>query len=207
MVEDLEPVTPLPRLRSAFAMILSLWAVLLGVVLWSQDGPSAMGALAADRVYLAAFAGLVVASVGGTISALAAGTPGRERIEVWGMLLALFGLVVAAAACLVAMNAPDADALAAPMGADGMCFRGGALLALLPGGVILSLLVRGWALHPVRASLLALAASGSLGSVIVHMSCGIVAPAHVLVGHLGVPVVLAALGGYPLVVILQRLRG
>jgi ABC-type proline/glycine betaine transport system permease subunit len=73
--------------------------------------------------------------------------------------------------------------------------------------VILSFLVRGWALHPIRAALVALLGAGALGTAIVHLGCGFLGPKHVLLGHLSVPVVLAVLGLYPLSVLLRRLRG
>lgn len=207
MVDELEPVRPLPRLRSAFAVILSIWAALLGIVLWGQEGGSIPGSAMADWIYLAAFLGLVFASVGGTISALAAGTPGRERLELMGMALALLGLGAAAGACLIGMWTLGPEASASPPGLDAMCLRHGGLLSLLPAGVILSFLVRGWAAHPVRASLVALGASGALGALIVHFTCGFVGPAHLLASHLSVPVALALLGVYPLALILRRLRG
>lgn len=207
IVDELEPVRPLPRLRTAFSVILALWAALLGVVLWGQEGGSMTGSAMADRVYLAAFLGLAVASVGGTISALAAGTPGRERLELTGMALALVGLLAAVVACLIGIWTLGPAAPVSPAGVDAMCLQRSAMLSLLPAGVILSFLVRGWAAHPVRASLVALAASGALGSIIAHLSCDFVAPAHLLAGHLSVPFALALLGFYPLAVILRRLRG
>ena len=167
-----------------------------------------MGArsLIANRVYLGSFLGLLVAALGATVSALAAGVPGRERLEIGGMLAALLGLFSAAIACLVGMNELGLSAGASPAGADAMCFRKGALLSLLPAGVILSFLVRGWAAHPVRAALVALLGSGALGALIVHLSCDLLGPRHLLVSHLSVPIVLVLLGIYPLAVVLRRIR-
>ena len=87
LVENLEPIRPLPRLRLAFAIILALWAILLGLVLWSHEGRTGLGSLFANRIYFGSFAGLVLAAFGATISALASGVPGRERLEVGGMLV------------------------------------------------------------------------------------------------------------------------
>jgi hypothetical protein len=77
LVNDLTPVRPIPRLRSAFSVILALWAALLGVVLFSSSKGLASGALLHDQVYLASFMGLVLAALGGALSARAAGVPGR----------------------------------------------------------------------------------------------------------------------------------
>jgi hypothetical protein len=206
LVEDLAPVTPLPRLRSAFAVVLAVWAAVLGVVLGSQEATPGARSLTTDPVYIAAFLGLLFAAFGGTLSALAAGQPGRGRIETLGLGLSLFGLLGAAIACLIGVGAME-QRVATPPGADLMCLRHGVLLSLLPGGVVLSFLVRGWTAHPVRASTVGLAATGALGAAIVHLSCDFMGPRHLLIGHLSVPVALAILGLYPLAVLLRRLRG
>jgi len=207
LVEDLEPIRPQPRLRQAFAVILTIWAALLGVVLWTMPGTAGIASIFESRVYLASFAGLLIASFGGTLSALAAGVPGRERLEIAGTVLALVGLLAAALACFIGIGAHGLPTTASPDGADMMCFQRGAFLSLLPAGVILSFLVRGWAGHPIRAAMIALVASGALGGLIVHFSCGFMAPRHLLVSHLSVPIVLTLLGMYPLAVLLRRLRG
>ena len=198
LVDDLEPVRPLPRLRLAFAVILALWAALLGIVLWVKAGESGLGvaSLFANRIY----------SFGGTISALAAGVPGREKLEIRGMLISLAGLLAAAVACLAGVYELGLSARPTPASLDAMCFQESALLSLLPAGVILSFLVRGWAAHPLRAALVALLGSGALGAMIIHMSCGFLGPQHMLISHLSVPIVLALLGIYPLAVVLRRVR-
>jgi len=206
LVDDLTPVRPIPRLRSAFAVILALWAALLGVVLFSSSKGLASGALLHDQVYLASFMGLGLAAVGGALSALAAGVPGRERLEIVGLGTACLGLMAAAIACLYGLQQPPLET-SAPAGLDAICFRHGVILSLLPAGVILGFLVRGWTARPFRAVAVALAGSGALGAVIVHLGCGFVGPRHLLVGHLSVPIVLALLGLYPLAVIVRRLRG
>ena len=206
LVEDLEPVRQLPRLRLAFAVILALWAAMLGVVLWAKVGDAGVQSLFTNRIYFGSFIGLMIAAFGGTISALAAGIPGREKLETGGMFLSLFGLLAAAAACLFGIYELGHSAPLAPEGMDAMCFQESALLSLLPAGVILSFLVRGWAAHPVRAALVALLGSGALGALIVHMSCGLLGPRHMMMSHLSVPIVLALLGIYPLAVVLRRRR-
>lgn len=203
LAEDLEPVRPLPRLRSAFAVVLAIWAAFLGLGLLGGSGLRAASSLG-HFMYAASFAGLVTAVLGGTVSALAAGVPGRERTEHAGLGLAFAGLMAAAVACLLGM---DEAVHAAPAGLDGMCFRKAAWTSLLPAGVIFAFLVRGWATRPVLAAGIALLASGALGAVLVHLSCGHLGARHVLMSHLSVPIVLVLLGLYPLGVLLRRLRG
>ncbi len=207
LVDDLQPIRPLPRLRSAFAIVLAVWTAVLGIVMWTQETALGARSLLGDPIYLASFAGLFVAALGGTLSALAAGQPGRERAETSGLIVALIGLVAAAAACLVGMGGVDFTANASPGGADAMCFQKGIFLSVLPAGVILSFLVRGWASHPFRAALVAVAAAGALGGAIVHLGCDVLGPRHLLMGHLSVPVVLGLLGLYPVGALLRRLRG
>ena len=206
LVTELTPVRPIPRIRSAFAVILAVWAALLGVVFMAQSSQLAVDSLARSQIYLASFLGLVVAALGGSASALAAGVPGRERIELGGLVLAWLGLLAAAGACLVGMRAAGAAVSEAAGGMDAMCFSHGVYLSLLPAGVIIGFLVRGWAAHPFRAAAIALFGSGALGVLIVHLSCGFIGPRHVLIGHLSVPIVLMSLGLYPLALILRRIR-
>ncbi len=160
-------------------------------------------ALMGSRFYLGCFVGLVIASLGGTASALAAGIPGRERLEIVGVGIAAFGLFAGALACVIGMQSLGVSANPAQ---DVMCFEKGAFLSLLPAGVILSFLVRGWTARPFRAALIALLGSGALGALIVHLSCGFLAPKHLILGHLSVPIVLMVLGVYPVAVLLKRLR-
>ena len=205
LLEDLEPVRPVPRLRSAFAIVLATWAALLGSVLWSQATTPGAAQLISERIYLVSFVGLFVAALGATLSTLAGTRPGRGRAEILGLAVALASLAIAAASCVVGIVALGHD-VPTPAGADAMCFQKGSLLSLLPGGVILSFLVRGWAEHPIRAAAFGLVAAGALGATIVHLSCDFVGPRHLIIGHMSIPLVLAILGLYPLGVLLRRLR-
>ena len=204
--DDLAPVRRLPRLRSAFAIVLTVWATFLGLVVVGLDGEITTGSILGNRVYFASFLGLVVAALGATASALASGVPGRERVEVVGMILSAFGLLAGCAACLIGMRSLGLEVERSPEGLDAMCFQHAAVFSLLPAGVILSFLVRGWTARPVRAATIALIGSGALGALIVHLSCGFLGPKHVMLSHMSVPFVLALLGVYPIAVILQRLR-
>ena len=206
LVDDLEPVRLLPRLRFAYAVLLAIWAILLGLVLWTNPGELGLASLFTNRIYLGSFVGLLVAAFGGTCSALAAGVPGREKLEIGGMGVALVGLLVAVVVCLLGMVELGPAAVPSPEGADTMCFRESVLLSLLPAVVIFGFLFRGWAADPRRAALLVLLASGALGAMIVHMNCGLLSPRHMLVSHLSVPFVLILLGIYPLAVVLRRVR-
>ena len=209
IVTQIMPVEAMPDWRRRFdkhTNLLAVWSTVLGVVVL-QAGEGIGSSLLGGGFYLASFLGLLAAALGGTLSALASGVPGRDRMEQIGSSLAAFGLFAAAAACLVGMRSASVEFQHATPGMDAMCFEKAALFSLLPAGIIFTFLIRGWAMKPIRASLIALIASGALGAGIVHIACGHLGPRHVLIGHLSVPLVLAVLGLYPLGVLLRRLRG
>jgi len=205
LVENLRPVRPMPPLRAGFAILLAVWTALLGIVLWSQ--PHAPGAhhLGMDRVYLVSFLGLAAAALGASVAALASAQPGRVRLETGGLVLTLGGLGIAAAVCFYGVVGLGLDT-PSPPGADRMCFSKGAMLSLLPGGVVFGFLVRGWATRPLRAAAIGLLSAGALGGAIVHLSCDFLAPAHLMWGHMSIPLALVAVGLYPAGVLLARWR-
>ena len=205
LVDDLEPVSPRVRVRQAFAVVLAVWAAVLGVILGTRQDPGQALPLFADQVYLASFVGLMIAALAATLSALAASRPGREGLERVGLVVSAAALTLGGAVCLAGLMAEGA--LPSPPGTDAMCLEEGVLLSLLPVGVILSFLVRGWSVHPVRAALIGLVAAGAFGAVIVHLICDFIGAGHLLRGHMAVPVVLALLGTYPAGALIRRLRG
>ena len=89
IVDDLEAVTQAIHLRQAYAVVLAVWAAVLGLVLWSQQSPMGAASLFADGVHLTSFVGLIL---GATLSALAAGRPGRDQLENASLALALRGI-------------------------------------------------------------------------------------------------------------------
>ena len=206
LVADLEPVRPLPRLRSALASVLAVSGTILGLALLGDEAQPGVASILSDRIYLASFIGLLIAALAGSISALASAVPGRERLELGGMRIAWLGLGSAAAVCLIGIGVLGLDASASPAGLDAMCFRRAWLCLLLPAAAILGFLVRGWPANPLRAASIALLGSGAMGAAIVHAGCGFLAPKHLLISHLSVPIVLLLLGLYPLVVLLRRIR-
>ncbi len=206
LAADLEPVRPLPRLRSAFAAVLAVSLTILALALLGDKAQPGIASILSDRIYLTSFIGLLIAAFAGTTAALASAVPGRARLELGGLGLAWLGLATAASMCLIGMRALGLDALASPAGLDAMCFGRASLCLLLPAAAMLSFLVRGWATHPVRAASIALLGSGAIGAGIVHAGCGFLAPKHLLISHLSVPIVLLLLGLYPLSLMLRRIR-
>jgi hypothetical protein len=186
--------------------VLAVSVVVLGLVMLGETARPGIASMLSDRIYLVSLIGLVVAGFAGSISALASAVPGRDRLQWGGMLVAWLGLASAGVACWVGLSAQGLEAPASPVGLDAMCFRGAALCLLLPAAAILSFLVRGWAARPVASASIALLGAGAIGAGIVHASCGFLAPKHLLLGHLSVPIVLLLVGLYPLSVILRKTR-
>lgn len=201
--DDLVPVRPLPRLRTVCAVVFVIAVALIAFVSVSGVGRIATQALSSSSLYLACGVALIVAGVAGTISALAAGVPGRERLGDGATLLTALALVAGAAACGFAIGL---HSTASPPGLDGECFRSATVLSVFPAGVILGFLLRGWIARPLLAAGIALLAAGALGSMIVHLHCGFLDPRHLLLGHLSVPVVWALVGLYPVFVLTRRGR-
>ena len=189
----------------AFAAVLVLWAAMAGVVfltgtlradLWND--------LLGNGPFGAVLAGLVLAGVAGSIAALAAGVPGRERVVRAGALVALAGVAGAIGTCLAAIASTGVE-YGGTLADHGLCFRNAAYFSLLPAAGLMAFMLRGWVGQPGRAAVVALAGAAGLGALVVHLSCPLSGPQHLLLGHAGVPVVLALLGALPLGLLLRRL--
>lgn len=224
LVDGLEPVAPVPRLRSACGVVWLIWVLFSGFILWSKPAAPVWSEWTAQPFYPMSLLALLAAAFGGTLSALASGQPGRAGSERLGLAVCAGGLLAAAVACLLGMSSSGSHtggeiaastswlaslSLASPShaAADLMCLRRGMLMALVPAVVFLPFLARGWTTHPMRAAWVCATAVGALGAVTIHSSCGLLEPGHWLVGHLGIPVVLSLVSLYPLGLWLKRRRG
>lgn len=206
LVEDLAPVKPVLPMRLAVGLVLGVAAGLIGVVLIRQEGPLGASHLLSDSIYLATFLGLTSVAVGGTISAIASGRPGREGLETSSRWGGVAGLAAGALTCGFGMASLGLGLGASPSGFDAGCLERSILFSLLPALVIGFFVLRGWSTSPFLSALIALASAGGIGGVLVHLSCPFLEPQHLLLGHLSAPVILAALGFYPLGLLFRRLR-
>ena len=71
LAADLEPVQPLPRLRSAFATVLAVSVTILGLALLGDEAQPGIASILSDPIYLTSFIGLLIAAFAGTTAALA----------------------------------------------------------------------------------------------------------------------------------------
>ncbi len=195
LIQNLEPVRPIPRLRAAGAGALALGAISSAVVI-SLRGirPDLVAGTVGPSVALIAI-GLTVVALGGIAACVGAAVPGRERVARVGIGTLFAGLAVAAGAAgwgLVSMGAGAWEGLG--LGCLTIAFFAG----LLPGVGLLAFLVRAFPNRPAAA--LATAAGGAvgLGSISVHASCAVTGGLHVLIGHALAPL----LGGAVLALLL-----
>ena len=98
LIQNLEPVRPIPRLRAAGAGALALGAISSAVVI-SLRGirPDLVAGTVGPSVALIAI-GLTVVALGGIAASMGAAVPGRERVARVGIGTLFAGLAVAAGA-------------------------------------------------------------------------------------------------------------
>lgn len=205
LARDLRPVRRLPRLRSVACALVGLWGAVAGLVLWGTGARGDLpGLLLVDPLYAAVLAGLLTAAIGGSLAALASGVPGRQRAVRVGGAVALGGLAVALGACVAGLVAEHA-APGWPTATDRTCFRHATLFGLAPAVALLAFALRGWVERPLRAALATVVGGSAVGAAILHLVCPApVAPAHLLLGHVLVPVALGLAGALPLGAALRR---
>jgi hypothetical protein len=204
LVRDLRPVRRVPALRVAAAGVL---AVAGGVALWllaTRGARPTLGAdLSHDLAFASVFAGLALAGAAGTVAALASAVPGRESAARIATALAAAGL---GAAALVAGAEVGLRGLAAgsPPANDWICFRQAWSLSALPSLLLVALVLRGWVQAPLRTAATALAGGLALGAFLGLASCVSWGPRHLLLGHVGPPVVAVLVAALPLGALVRR---
>ncbi len=196
---DLRPVRRLPPLHVATIAVVAVW--LAGTALhWLAGFPRprfGAGGGWDDPVYVAIFAGLVLASAAGVVSALARGIPGREGTAALGAWVLLLGLVLATGAALSDVFGPGRGGLVATATASLPCVGRSLLLALAPAALACAFLVRAWERRPGSGGFVVALTGLALGAIAVHASCVTGDALHMLLGHAAGTVVAAALLALP----------
>lgn len=201
LVADLSPVRPLAPLWVVLGGILALWAAMAAAALLLMGPrPDLAERIAGDSVYSAVTLGLGLAGLGGLAAGLAASLPGREALRLGTLTMAVSGLAVAGAFCLSA----ERSLVAVDPMVDLACMFYATLLALPVVGFTSVRALRGWILQPSRMAIISLLGAGSLGALIVHLTCPAGAAAHFLAAHLGAGPIIALLGAVPLSAALRR---
>lgn len=203
LVEALEPIRLIPRLRTVAAAALALGVISSAVVMGLRGVRSDLASGVFSPCVVLMAVGLTIVALGGIAASLGAGVPGRERVTQLGTRVLVGGLVLAAGAGGWALVSAGA---AAWEGIGVRCLATALLAGVLPGLALLAFLAVAF---PARPALALAAASGgavALGSISVHVSCPATGGLHLLLGHAAAPVlggVVLALVLYP---VLCRLR-
>jgi hypothetical protein len=204
LVEALEPVRFIPRLRTVAAVALVLGAASSAVVFGFRGLRADLAEAVVSPSLVLVAIGLTGIALGGIAASLGAGVPGREAVLRSGLWVLLCGFVLAAGAagwCFVSVGA------AAWEGMGIRCLSTAFFAGLLPGLGLLAFL--GFA-FPTRPLVAAAAASGGavgLGAISVHGSCPATGGLHVLVGHALAPLLGGVVLALVLYSVLCRLRG
>jgi hypothetical protein len=207
LARDLDPVDPIPRIRTVVAGVAALWFAVAGIGLTVLGlRPDLVEATLQVRGVAVVFAGLGLAGAGGVIAALAMGVPGREVLARSALAVAIFGMVIAAAigTLLFATN-PVADAHV-PFTGDLACLSVALLVGLLPALGVVWFAGRAVPFRPLILVLAAAAGTASLGAISAHVSCPHSEMRHLLVAHALAPAVGVLLLTLPLLVALKRFR-
>ena len=205
LVARLDPVRRVPRPEIALCAVVGAWLVGLGCMGAAHGlSPALAGTGAATGGFVGVLVGLGLCALGGSAAGLAAAIPGREASVRIGRSLGGLGLVVAIAAASLGLVLATGSTASAPFSASAKCFAIAVGLAVLPGSVLGLCVLRGWVGRPLSATRLVLAGAFGLGGLGVHLLCPLVDPAHVLAGHVSVPLVTAALGAWPGAELLRR---
>lgn len=207
LARDLEPVKPIPRLRTVALALLGGWAVALVVdVLVGGPMPrSPADPLFTTPSYLAALIGAVLVAYGATSAALAAAVPGRESTVRVGVRLTAAGMVFAFLGWLFGVMAPgpidtSGDALGVILSCGSRTLAIGIVPALICLAFVLHALMRG----AMVTAALALAGSVGLGAVAVQVSCASTSPLHQLLAHSLPPALAVILFTAPVALLMSR---
>lgn len=203
---DLEPVKPIPRLRTLVLVALAAFALALAAdgLLGHPLPVLADGVAWADPGFLAVLAGLLLTSAGAIVAALAAAVPGREQAARAGSGAAAAGFAVAAVAAVwgVLQSGGEAGGGLFP---GVQCASRASLLGVVPAIVLCAFLALACERRPLLGAGAAAVGALALGAAAVHASCVQGDALHVLLGHWLTPLAVALVLAAPLSLVVRRL--
>lgn len=189
LARDLQPVRPLPRLRTMALGVLGVGGVAAGLgVLFLGANPGLAEAARRYPSFAVIWAGLLAVALGGLVAALAGSVPGREReARVAFGVTSVGAFVAVVVGGLLAFRGPEAAVPAAPLLASGLCASLAVLLALPAVAVAVGFVLRGAPGRPLASLAAATSGAMALGAFANHMHCVQFDAAHLLMGHALVP--------------------
>jgi hypothetical protein len=201
---ELEPVRPLRPLPARLAPVLAVsLALATGVALVTGLRADLVKVLLGDWTFTGVLAGLLLAASGGCAAALASVIPGRELTTRFAGAVAGSGVAIGLAVAAAGTTWGGAG-LEAPLSSLAGCLVRGVALAILPALLGLWLAARGWSARPALTVSLSLLGAGSIGALLVHVSCPALDPLHVLSTHVSSPLLLVAVATAVFVPLLRR---
>ena len=205
LARDLEPVQPIPRIRTVTAGVIALWFAVAAIGLTVLGlRPDLAEAMIGVRGVAAVFAGLGLAGLGGVVAALAMGVPGREVLARVALALAILGMLMAAGVGALLFAASSVAEVRVSWTADLACLAVAILVGLLPAVGVVWFAGRTSPFRPVIAVLAAAAGTAALGAVTAQASCPHSEMRHLLVAHSLAPGFGVLLLTLPLLVALKR---
>lgn len=206
LVRDLAPVRPFPSLAAGLAWVLGAWGIAAGLSMLLHADPSGSIAKASSDPWFALVVlGLSVGALAGSVGAILSVLPGRERETHRAWRVSVLGLGVAVLVGAAATGF-GIDPVATPFAKDAGCFALGAAVGIVPLGVLVAIARHGFVQQATRSALIALAGGFALGGLAVQLFCQQPGAAHMLLGHVSVPIVMMTLAAFPLARLLSPPR-
>ncbi|MCB0345733.1 MAG: DUF1109 family protein [Bdellovibrionales bacterium] len=194
LVDDLEPVKPIPTaLKLWAAWLVSAALVLLLSSLKSKIRPD-LAAVAAEPGFLIQSAAIIAACA--SIAAMAVGLciPGsRNSLSLWTVIVGI-GAWIAAAGYEVFSHLQNGASILAGYRPIYMCSTAVLIYSIIPAAVFLFIVRLSSPLQSKRAAFLALFASGLVGTAALQISCANDNILHLLLSHWLPAVALGVLG-------------
>ena len=205
LVADLEPVTPIPRLRTVVAGVVGVWLAVAALGIGVKGlRPDWLDVFLTPLGPGGILAGLGMMGIGGVIASVALGVPGRERTVRAGIVIALSGLAAAAGVGTVLLLQSPAVGMQGNAMIHFGCLSVACGVALLPALGVTIFAGRAAPLRPLVVVIAAGAGTAALGAVTAQMTCPYDGIRHLMLGHLLAPGVGALLLALPLLAALRR---
>lgn len=206
LARDLEPVKPIPRLRTVGGILLACWAVAL-VIDVLVGGP--MPRAASDPIwtspsYLAAVAAAALIALGATSAALGSSVPGREETVRAGLRVTALGAVFALASWGLGVVSAVPDHKGDEWVSILSCGSRALAIGLVPALACGVFAARAWLRGARLTAALALAGGGGLGAFAVQVSCASSGVYHQLFAHTLTPLWSVALLTAPAALLIGR---
>jgi len=207
LARDLDPVQPIPRIRTVMAGVIALWfaAAAIGFAVLGLR-PDLGEAMIGMRGVAVVFAGLGLAGLGGVVAALAMGVPGREVLARAALTLATLGMLIAVGVGTLLFAISPVTGAGLLVRGDLACLAVAVLVGLLPAVAVVWFAGRASPFRPVIAVLATAAGTAALGAITAQGSCPHSEMRHLLVAHALAPAFGVLLLTLPLLAALKRFR-